>query len=203
VLLGTTKAQDLPWPDSSPAAEPAKNQNFAFNLDKAKALLDQAGQNNWELDLLTSATSAEGNAMLQIYQSDLAKIGVKGTIRQLATAALLDAWHTQTYGLYVASDPWANLEPVTQYVAGSTTGYMKNNAGYTDPMYTQLVSAAAGEPDATKRKALYSQLNDFFLDASFDMPLASRYTYGLAVKNLQGLGHRRNEMWTFYNAFLS
>ena len=203
VLLGTTKAQDLPWPPASPASEPQKNTVVTFDLDKAKSLLQQAGATTWDLDLLHSAVSLEAAGFAQIYQADLAKIGVNGIIRTLQPAALLDAWHTQNYGLYFASDPWSNLEPVTQFTSGSTTNYRGNNGGYLDPKYSELVVAAATEPNADKRKQMYSQLNDFFIDAAFVYPLASRQTRSLAKANVRGVGHRRNEMYTFESAWLT
>ncbi|HEX8969284.1 MAG TPA: ABC transporter substrate-binding protein [Chloroflexota bacterium] len=202
VLLGLTKPQALPWPAASPASEPQKNASYAFDLDRAKSLLTDANATDWTLDLLYSTVSLEAAGFAQIYQADLAKIGVKGEIRTLEPAALLDAWHTQNYGLYFASDPWSNLEPVTQFTSGSTTNYRGNNGGFLDDTYTQLVQAAATEPDADKRKRLYSQLNDFLLDASFVFPLASRQTRSLARVNVHDVGHRRNEMYTFHRAWL-
>jgi peptide/nickel transport system substrate-binding protein len=202
VLLGLSTPQDLPWPAASPASEPQKNNTVTFDLDKARSLLAQAGATNWTLDLLISAVSAEAAGFAQIYQADLAKIGVNGEIRKLQTAALLDAWHTQNYGLYFASDPWANLEPVTQFTSGSTTNYRGNNGGYTDPTYSQMVVAAATEPNADKRKQLYTQLNDFLLDAAFVYPVAPRQTRSVARTNVQGVGHRRNEMYSFNTTWL-
>jgi peptide/nickel transport system substrate-binding protein len=202
VLLGMTRPQDLPWPAASPASQPEKNGLISFDLDKARSLLAEAGATSWTLDLLFSAVSLEGAGFAQIYQADLAQIGVNGVIRTLQPAALLDAWHTQNYGLYFASDPWANLEPVTQFTSGSTTNYRGNNGGYLNDDYSKLVTAAATEPDSDKRKALYSQLNDFFLDAAFVYPLASRQTRSVAKPNLKDVGHRRNEMYTFHKAWL-
>ncbi|MBV9576956.1 MAG: ABC transporter substrate-binding protein, partial [Chloroflexi bacterium] len=203
VLLGMTSPQALPWPSASPASQPEKNGLVDYDLDKAKSLLAEAGATNWTLDLLYSAVSQEGAGFAQIYQADLAQIGVNGVIRTLQPAALLDAWHTQTYGLYFASDPWANLEPVTQFTSGSTTNYRGNNGGYLNDDYTKLVTSAATEPDTTKRKALYSQLNDFLLDAAFVYPLGMRQTRSVAHANLMNVGHRRNEMYTFYQAWLA
>ena len=105
VLLGLSKPQDLPWPDASPASQPEKNNLVNYDLDKARSLLADAGATNWTLDLLYSAVSLEATGFAQIYQADLAQVGVNGVIRTLQPAALLDAWHTQTYGLYFASDP--------------------------------------------------------------------------------------------------
>ena len=203
VQLGRVTIQDLPWPPASPASEPQKNNLITFDLDKARSLLQQAGVSNFDLDLLYSAVSTTGAQQAQIYQSDLAKIGVNGIIRTLQPAALLDAWHTQTYGLYFAADPWANLEPLTQFTSGSTTNYRGNNGGYLSDAYTKLVEAAAGEVDAVKRKQIYSQLNDFLLDEAFVYPLWPNITRGVARYNLTDLGHRRNEMWTFYNAWFA
>jgi peptide/nickel transport system substrate-binding protein len=203
VQLGRVQIQDLPWPPASPASEPQKNNLIAFDLDKAKSLLRQAGVDNFDLDLLYSAVSATAAQQAQIYQADLAKIGVNGIIRTLQPAALLDAWHTQTYGLYFAGDPWANLEPLTQFTSGSTTNYRGNNGGYLSDAYTKLVEAAAGEVDAAKRKQIYSQLNDFLLDEAFVYALWPNITRAVAKANLKDLGHRRNEMWTFYNASLA
>src|SRR5579859_2056599 len=142
VLLGLSRAQDLPWPASSPASEPQKYTSYTFDLDKARSLLAAAGASNWTLDLLYSTVSLEAAGFAQIYQADLAKIGVNGVIRTLEPAALLDAWHTQNFGLYYASDPWSNLEPVTQFTSGSTTNYRGNNGGFLDDNYSQLVQAA-------------------------------------------------------------
>ena len=203
VQLGRVKIQDLPWPPASPASEPQKNNLIAFDLDKAKSLLQQAGVGNFDLDLLYSAVSTTAAQQAQIYQSDLARIGVNGIIRTLQPAALLDAWHTQTYGLYFAADPWANLEPLTQFTSGSTTNYRGNNGGYRSDAYTQLVEAAAGEVDAVKRKQIYSQLNDFLLDEAFVYALWPNITRAVARPNLMDLGHRRNEMWTFSHAWFA
>ena len=59
---------------------------------------------------------------------------------------------------------------MTQFTSGSTTNYRGNNGGYLSDDYTKLVTSAATEPDATKRAALYSQLNDFLLDEAFVFP---------------------------------
>ena len=203
VLLGLSKPQDLPWPESSPASQPEKNGLVGYDLDKARSLLQEAGATNWTLDLLYSAVSLEATGFAQIYQADLAQIGVNGVIRTLQPAALLDAWHTQDFGLYFASDPWANLEPVTQFTSGSTTNYRGNNGGYLNDDYTKLVTAAATEPDTAKRQVLYSQLNDFLIDAAFVYPMASRQTRSVAKANLKDVGHRRNEMYTFQKAWLA
>ena len=203
VLLGLSKPQDLPWPASSPASEPQKNADVRVRPGQSQEL---AGRRRGDR-LDTGPAVLERLARSRRVRADLP--GRPGQDRRqrghphARPAALLDAWHTQNYGLYFASDPWSNLEPVTQFTSGSTTNYRGNNGGFLDRQYTQLVQAAATEPDAAKRKVLYSQLNDFLLDAAFVFPLASRQTRSLARTNVHDVGHRRNEMYTFDRSWLA
>ena len=147
--------------------------------------------------------SQEGAGFAQIYQADLAKIGVNGVIRTLQPAALLDAWHTQTYGLYFASDPWSNLEPVTQYTSGSTTNYRGNNGGYLSDDYTKLVTAAATEPDAAKRAAAVFPVERLPAGRGVRVPAGVTPNTLDRRANLKDVGHRRNEMYTFHKAWLA
>src|ERR1051326_1238261 len=101
VLLGLVGPQDLPWPANSPAYEAAKNTVYAFDLAKAKALLTQAGVSNLALDFIYAPTLPEYDVVAQVYQADLAKIGVTLNVTSMDIAALFDSIHNQKYnGLY-------------------------------------------------------------------------------------------------------
>jgi peptide/nickel transport system substrate-binding protein len=58
VLLGTSEAESLPWPSFAPAYEAAKKNAYAFDLDKAKSVLNQAGVSGFEMDLVFSTVGA-------------------------------------------------------------------------------------------------------------------------------------------------
>jgi ABC-type transport system substrate-binding protein len=77
---GVGQAQDLPWLPGSPAYEASKQDVYPFDMEKAKTLLDQAGVSQIEMDMLFTA-SAEANVLTQIYQADLAKLGIKMNIK--------------------------------------------------------------------------------------------------------------------------
>ena len=172
IFQGETTPESLPWLPSSPAYEASKNNAYAFDLDKTKSLLSQAGVSNLTLDVVYTASTPEYGQMSEIYQSDLAKIGVTLNLKTLATAQMLDTIQKQTYnGLYTLNDPWASMEPITLFTSSSSAQFRKNNAGYTNDRYTQMIQTVATEPDAAKRKQQYSQLNDFLLDEAFHMPV--------------------------------
>src|SRR6185503_13207008 len=90
VLVGATTPQSLPWYSYSPAYDPATINKYVFDLDKAKALLAEAGVTSMEFDMLPSPTLPDAQTAVAIYQADLAKLGVKLNIRNLDNAAWID-----------------------------------------------------------------------------------------------------------------
>jgi peptide/nickel transport system substrate-binding protein len=203
VLLGLVGPQDLPWPPASPAYEAAKNNVYDFDLDKAKSLLTQSGVSSLELDFVYAPTLPEYATIAQIYQSDLAKIGVKLNVKSMEIAALFDVIHHQKYnGVYTLNDSWAAMEPISMLSAGASLNPKLNNAGFSDEKYTQLTVSAASEPGAGKRKQLYSQLNDYILDQSFGIPVAPSTSRVVTKASVHGLEFRLNDVMSLGNTWI-
>jgi peptide/nickel transport system substrate-binding protein len=202
VLLGLEQGRDLPWPPGTPADEPAKQLLYNHDLDKAKSLFSEAGLIGTSFETLMSSTNPAYNAIAQIIQGDLASIGVTMKISPMDQGTMLAHMNQHQFQAYLAGDVWSNFQPVTVLTADASLNYRVNNADFHDPQYTTLVTGAATEPDTAKRQQLYSQINDFLLDACFDMPIASSSTRALATTRLHGVGHRRNDFFTFTEAWL-
>jgi peptide/nickel transport system substrate-binding protein len=188
VLKGTGAAQDLPWAAASPAFADGKMSAYTFDLDRAKNLLDSAGVNEFDLDL-TYGTGDEYAGMAQIYQQDLAKIGVKAALKPADGAALSDAVNKLTYrGIYVSLGSQANLQEAATGIAGTRSlTFDSNSAGFKDPQYSRLFEMASIEPEPAKRTQIYAQLNDFILDQSFTMPIATAAVAAVTRANVQAL----------------
>ncbi|MBV9601259.1 MAG: ABC transporter substrate-binding protein [Chloroflexi bacterium] len=184
--------RDLPWPDTSPAAEPSKNMQYAFDLDKAKSLLQQAGVSTLSLDFIL-AGGGDVSTMAQIYQADLAKIGVTLNIKSLEPPG----WRTVTaslkdWNINGASSDYSQLLPSSLATLSAWWSYASSSTGFKDEQYTQLVTGIAGESDAAKRKQLMSQLNDYLLDQSFVMvivPNPAKVVVRAALKDVGYTGH--------------
>jgi peptide/nickel transport system substrate-binding protein len=203
ILLGTGAPTVLPWTTSSPGYEAAKNSQYPFDLEKAKALLGQAGVTSLEMDGLLQANNAELIAFSQVYQSDLSKIGVKLNIQKMEAAAWLDQVNNVKYrGIWLGSIAFAQLEPATTFQNSRGLDPTANSSGFVAEKYTQLVSAANAEPDKEKRKQLYTQLNDLFLDESFLMVLATLPARALARSAVQGVQTTAHGGFTFTHAWL-
>ena len=74
-------------------------------------------------------------------------------------------------------------------------------AGFKDDQYSQLVAGAASEPDAAKRKQIYSQLNDYILDQSFGIPIAPSTSRVITKAAVHGIEFRMNDVMTFANTW--
>ncbi|HLZ29260.1 MAG TPA: ABC transporter substrate-binding protein [Chloroflexota bacterium] len=203
VLLGLVGPENLPWPANSPAFEAAKNNTYTFDLNKAKSLLGQAGVSNLTLDFVYAPTLPEYATIAQVYQADLAQIGVTLNVVSMDIAALFDSIHNQKYnGFYTLNDSWAAMEPVSLLSSGASLNYKINNAGFKDDQYSQLVATAGAEADAAKRKQMYSQLNDYILDQSFGMPIAPSTSRVITKASVHGLEFRMNDVMTFANTWM-
>ena len=92
---------------SSPAYDAEKHNAIAFDLDKAEVAAGRGRRADLDVRVsCRSATYPELTQMAQIYQNDLAKIGVKLTIKNLESAAFYDSVNGRKYqGLYSTPIP--------------------------------------------------------------------------------------------------
>ena len=203
VLLGLGQAQALPWGPSAPSYDPAKAKTYAFDLDKAKSLVQQSGVGDPEVDLLYASTSAEHARIGQIYQADLAKIGVKLNLKPTEPAQLNTVSRDVTYrGLYIGTGARAN-NAAASVMTGPFYSNLNNRAGYKDEGYTRFVNDASVEVDPTKQKQLGDQFNDFLLDQSWAITLTSLPQRVIARGNVAGLRYNMNEQLVIPDAWLS
>jgi peptide/nickel transport system substrate-binding protein len=202
VLQGNSSPSALPWDPTAPANEAAKQTAYAFDLERAKSLLSQSGVGEVEMDI-TIFPNAEGPAFSQLYQGDLARLGIKLNLQTPDQAALLDLLNNDKYrGLYYlpaarAASPGSELS--TDRVYDPKT----NISGYQSDAYTQLVNAATVEVDAARLQQVVSQVNDLLLDESFAMPLAPTYPTTLMHANVRGGENTFFSGWQYANVWLA
>jgi peptide/nickel transport system substrate-binding protein len=202
-MFGTGVAQSLPWPPSSPAFEASKQNFYSFDLDKAAALLKDAGVSALELDCNVLNTWPQLVSFAPVYQADLAKIGVKLNVRALELAIWVDEAVNRKYrGMYLANSTFAQLEPSSTLNNGRATDPNSNNSLFKNDQYAQLIASASAETDASKRKAVYSQLNDILLDESFIMVLAGSPPTLAARLNVHGIESSAHDGFNYHNVWL-
>jgi peptide/nickel transport system substrate-binding protein len=203
VSAGIGTVQALPWPPFSPAYEATKANSNGFDLDKAKSLLSAAGVTGLEIDIWPVSLYPELVQFTQILQADLAKIGVKLNIQSSEIALWLDQVVNNKYqGLYATASGQAQLFPDT-LITGAPFRPAANNSGFKSDAYAQLVATMTSEPDAAKRKQIYSHLNDVLLDESFVWPISTAPFRIVARSNLRGMNFLLHDAISFIDAWLA
>ncbi|MBV9324430.1 MAG: ABC transporter substrate-binding protein [Chloroflexi bacterium] len=205
IFQGTAVPSALPWSTSSPAYQADKSNAYAFDLDKAKSLLAQANVSDLELEVAIQSGQGLIESMLQVYQADLAKLGIKLNINLMEAAAWIDRVNNVKYtGLYFSGDNNAHVNPGTLW--SSSPGWRPvpgNNSGWKDDEWTQLVTGLVTEPDPAKQKVMIPQMNDFVLDRSWIFAISSNPAILVTARNVQGLVPALYNGWFFDGATLT
>ena len=71
------------------------------------------------------------------------------------------------HGFWLGGGSFAQLDPGTSFTKSRALSVTGNSSAFTAPVNAaavELVSRATTEPDPTKRKQIYSDLNDMLLD---------------------------------------
>ena len=142
---------------------------FQADVNKAKALLQEAGQTTITLDFLVPTGSAPAGAawsdIAAKLKSDWAKIGVTVNIKQTTTADLLGTYRAQNGQLVMIywgpdyPDPGANVNPFTDYKAKS----IAYRNGWDDPTIAAKAHDAELITDPAQRVAAYKEITDYVL----------------------------------------
>jgi peptide/nickel transport system substrate-binding protein len=166
IWQGVEKPLTLLWYPTSPAYDAARNQTYAFNLEKAKALLDQAGASGVALDFNYGSVSPEFGRIGEIWQADLDKVGVKLALKATDPVALTSSMQRQQYnGVALGTGFYGQLHGGVVWTS-PYFGPINNYAGFKDDTYTQLTLAVYSEADPSKRKPVYDAWNAYVLDQS-------------------------------------
>ncbi len=195
----------LPWPQGSPAYDAALNQSIKFDLDKAKALLTQAGLGSgFEIPITynTQRTATIGK-MIEIFQADLAKIGVKLNIQTQENTVFQQTLNEAKFtGLFAHGHGFANLTPVTLFLQAFP--FRKENASkFTSPDYARIVDAMQAEGDPTKLKALYGEMNKLLLAEAFNLEISTNPSLFVTRSAVKDIAYNASNWWIFHRTSLA
>ena len=130
----------LEWYRGTPMYDDARENFYAFDLDKAKSLLQQAGVGSFTMDMVLIA-SPESTPLVQIYQADLATIGVTMNIVNMDLAAWLDNVNNRKYNGVYYSPAGIAASVGTELTTSKVWQIGNNNSGFDSPEYQQLGTA--------------------------------------------------------------
>lgn len=172
-LFGLVEPTSSMWPRSSWAYS-TDQETQSFDLDAARALLDDAGVDTLEVEVLSTAVIPGFTDFLPIYQADLATIGVDLIIRDVETALYVEELTGSAFpGLAVHNYGFGSLDPHLMFSAFPFL-VEGNPSRFDSQEYRDMVQAAVAESDKSVREGLYGELAAFVADEAFLCPVASR-----------------------------
>jgi peptide/nickel transport system substrate-binding protein len=189
VLYGLVKPIGTPFPKYSPAYFSEFDDPYPFDLQKAKALLAQAGYpDGISFSIPTANNFPELAQLAQILQADLAKIGCRLQINPMDPAQ----WYPiLTGGTYQAIFSFAGgTQMYPTLIAGSGNFAPAHNTvwpgGNPPAAYAEGLRAANSTLDPAAQKKALHQMVASLVDQSWVVPVAQRQTFFALKKQVQG-----------------
>ena len=160
-----------PQSDKSPLYDPDLEGYYTFDLDKARSLLEEAGfADGFEFTVLTATTNPDGARLLQVFQADLAQLGITLNIDEVEPAQYRPRAIDRDFDAAIFTYGRASKDPASLF---GTTGVWRpgpepiNVSNFTTEEYRRLVAEGQREVDPERRKEIYQELNRYQLEESF------------------------------------
>ncbi|MCL4465339.1 MAG: ABC transporter substrate-binding protein [Chloroflexi bacterium] len=199
-LQGLVQPTCLMWPTSSWAYFKDLEGKIGYDLDKAKALLKEAGLGNGvNTDIITSTMRGPGNSELaQILQADLKKIGVNATINDVDTTVFQNLMGKGDIRLMIHGYARTNRDPLT-LVTGAKPWLTEKEGGmshFESVEYDQLRRDLQTTIEQSKRLALCRSIQEMMLDECFCNPVCESPSFWVYASRVKGLNFsKENSMF--------
>ncbi len=153
----------------------------AFDLNKAKSLLDSAGVKNLTINYPTPTSDPPVQTVGEIWQADLAKIGVTLKIQPVTKALWLQLGEAKVNATTTDVVPWNSAHSLQDgAIFWETQSNFRGGAkapltrfGYHNPTLESLVAQGSTETNPATRKQIYQQLNHIVVNDAYEICFAT------------------------------
>jgi peptide/nickel transport system substrate-binding protein len=187
IMFGFATATSDPIGPGMPTYDPSADQQLAYNMDKAKQLLQQAGYGNgFSTTIKVSPTYPQEVQMAQVIQQAWQQLGVKATIDQLE-------WSTWIQQVVVKKDFDVEIVlhsdppgPDAQVYNWLITKGAVNLVNYSNPKMDALLNQGRETSDPQKQNEIYGQIQQLFAQEAPWTNIDYEKTVLAETKNVQG-----------------
>jgi len=159
---------------------------YELDLEKAQELLSESGYESAELSLDVRAGFTEHEEIAVILQNNLKQIGIDLTINKLNTAEYQDrVWNFKSEMFLADDQPWIN-DPGYNLGYNLPCGEYYNWGQYCNEQVDQWLLEARHETDTEKRRQLYCDISQQFIDDAPWIMLFVRDETVIMPQNVKG-----------------
>lgn len=163
---------------------------YPYNPDRARALLEEAGVSNLQLDFVYDSARGSFAAAAEIMRDNFRQVGVTLTVQPVERSVMVDQVYSRQYDISMQSftsggDPaigyhriYATAEPGTPFV---------NATGYANSEVDALLRQAATEANVAIRADFYRQAAEIIAEDVPVLVLYNELSSEVSNRRLQGL----------------
>lgn len=183
-----------PYPTTSWAYVDELADFYTFDLDKAKELLVEAGYpDGFQTSMLIRGSSGPYVDQAQVYQQDLAQIGIEMELLPTELAQYFPALIGSEFAIASHGTGDATVDPSGLFEGAACCRPFRNFFGITDnetwfPEYADLIARGRASLDQAERQELYQQALAIQIEQGWNMPTAWRqeiFAYNDNVHNFR------------------
>ena len=180
----------LPYAPTSPAFDTALADTLAYDLDRARELLEGSGvpESEWTATILTNSASTEAQLVAQILQQALAEIGFTLELDLVDAATASDRYFVGDYQIF-----WSGIGNAQKYPTRISTNSIYRHQGNpifpieeTFPDYTAAIEAANAAVTPEEQAAAFDELNRSLVDNMWVVSGIARPMLALTAPNITG-----------------
>ena len=169
-----------PYPETSWAYAPDLADMYTFDLEKAKELLVEAGYpDGFKTQMLIRGPSGPYLDQAQVYQQDLAKIGIEMELLPTELAQYFDQLIGSDFAIVSHGTGDATVDPSGLFEGAACCRPFRNFFGITDnetwfPEYKELIDKARVAQDREERAQYYHDALKIQMEQGWNIPTAWR-----------------------------
>ncbi len=194
---GTAAENQLAIPEGNPWF--TEYRRYSYDIDRAKALMAEAGVSGADLDMLVTSEYPETVTAAQVIADNLAPLGITVDIRTVDFATWLDEQNTGNFDMLMMG--WlGNIDPDDFYYAQHHTNGTSNAQKFSNPVVDRLLDAGRTEMDRQARAAIYARAATLIADEVSYIFLYNPSVIQAWTPNLTGFESRRDGAIRFRTA---
>lgn len=165
VMFGFAKELKSPIGQGMPGHDPSF-WHYDTDLQKAKQLLDAAGQSNLSFKIACLLGRPEDEQTAVWIQSNLAQIGVQVEVDKMNDAQYYDEFNNRTLPAFISEwYSWLN-DPINHVYWLFKSDVGTNATQYNNPQVDKLITDGMYETDAQKRMDMVKQIQQLIVEDS-------------------------------------
>lgn len=167
------------------AVDVSKNEFYQYDVEKAKALLTDAGYpDGFELEI-TAGITALTTDVATVLKSQFERGGLKVNLVVKESAQAIDDWRNRTHQSLISSNGGGN-NPDRGIGFFFKSGASANVWGYSNPEIDRLADAGRTEMDEKARYDIYREAQEILLEDMPNLFLVSPKEFYFARDNVNG-----------------